>query len=207
MYTATRYSCLSIPRRGRTRALTMPLVADIGWLMEKFSPQRKLWCTLVSPFAARNRSRSPSLFRVYLMWIAQARATVAWDSSPLAGQGQFETLPATPGKGSNLGGDTTRIVQVCLTDRARSVFKFRIVSVVVHQPSGIRAGIKASLRGFAIDDRIEWRAKSFLFCDIPDKTEASLNPWKIFLMTNMLLKECNARTKDLKIISDSLENH
>ncbi|TGZ47163.1 hypothetical protein DBV15_06114 [Temnothorax longispinosus] len=56
--------------------------------------------------AARNRSRSPSLFRVYLMWIAPARATVAWDTSlsPLAGQGQFETLSDyIPGKGSNLG--------------------------------------------------------------------------------------------------------
>lgn len=57
----TRYLCVSIPRRGRTRALTMPLadsVADIGWLMEKFSPQRKLWYTLVSPVPPR---RSPSV--------------------------------------------------------------------------------------------------------------------------------------------------
>ncbi|KYN44785.1 hypothetical protein ALC56_00780 [Trachymyrmex septentrionalis] len=47
-------------------------------------------------------AESPSLFRVYLMWIAPARATVAWDSSLLDGRGQFETSLATPGEGSNL---------------------------------------------------------------------------------------------------------
>ncbi|EGI64106.1 hypothetical protein G5I_07455 [Acromyrmex echinatior] len=47
-------------------------------------------------------AESPSLFRVYLMWIAPVRATVAWGSSLLDGRGQFETLLATPGEGSNL---------------------------------------------------------------------------------------------------------
>lgn len=157
-----RYLCLSIPRRGRTRALAMPLadsVADIGWLMEKFSPQRKLWYTLVSPvppLAARNRSWSPSLFRVYLMWIAPARATVAWGSSPLADRGQFETLPATSGEGSNLCRRyRVWIVQVCLVDRARSTFEFRIASLVVYQDSN---GNKGEFAGFAIDDDIGWRS-------------------------------------------------
>lgn len=203
---ATRYLCVSIPRRGRTRALTMPLagsVADIGWLMEKFSPQRKLWYTLVSPvppLAARNRSWSPSLFRVYLMWITPVRATVAWGSSPPAGQGQFETLSAISDEGSNLGGDT-----VFKSYR----FALRIALVLRSSFASPRSCIshrdsrrnKGKFARFAIDDDIGWRVFAvlplFVLWYSTWNWRFSKSIKKIFVTTNILLKEWHKN--DLKI--------
>jgi len=84
-------------------------VADMGWLMEKLSPQRKpplrfsslslLLCLLFLLSLAVNRGRSPSLFRVYLMWIAP-RTAVARDSVPPGRPGPIRNFAGCIGRGS-----------------------------------------------------------------------------------------------------------
>lgn len=136
-----------------------------------------------APLAAHNRSWSPSLFRVYLMWITPARATVAWGSSPPAGQGQFETLSATSDEGSNLGGDTVFrsyrfALRIALVPRSSFASPRSCIS---HRDSN-----KGKFVRFVIDDDIRWRIKSlrcFLssFYDIPRETGDSLKALKRYL--------------------------
>lgn len=70
------------------------------------------------------------------MWIAARTRAVSWGSSPPADQGQFETLPAVSGEGTDLAEDVvaSTIVRICLTVRISSRV---VLSVVANQPSGL----------------------------------------------------------------------
>lgn len=101
--------------------------------------------------AARNRGRSSSLFRLYLMWITrQARARVL--GLLLAGRGQFETLSTSYRVRERILTTTSRSVRVriglpcTLIPRPDfALLRAAAFDCCIRQPSGFEPRAKANL--------------------------------------------------------------